>query len=118
MIWRPPKSTRTDTLLPYTTLFRSAGHSGAEGGDAYCAWPGGPASPARSGTRHLTGDVAMSMFMSRQKIAEALRGRDVPRLLTRPAMDRLIAYAAGAMPERTVARITHDLVEAERKSVV
>src|SRR3546814_2454567 len=24
MIRRPPKSTRTDTLLPYTTLFRSA----------------------------------------------------------------------------------------------
>src|SRR3546814_20976827 len=31
MIRRPPRSTRTDTLLPYTTLFRSlaaiAGHS-------------------------------------------------------------------------------------------
>src|SRR3546814_10251527 len=25
MIRRPPRSTRTDTLLPYTTLFRSAG---------------------------------------------------------------------------------------------
>src|SRR3546814_10719231 len=23
---RPPRSTRTDTLFPYTTLFRSAGH--------------------------------------------------------------------------------------------
>src|SRR3546814_9155302 len=29
MIRRPPRSTRTDTLLPYTTLFRSA-----EAGDA------------------------------------------------------------------------------------
>src|SRR3546814_10423466 len=26
MIRRPPKSTRTDTLFPYTTLFRSFGH--------------------------------------------------------------------------------------------
>src|SRR3546814_18138214 len=26
MIRRPPKSTRTDTLFPYTTLFRSTGH--------------------------------------------------------------------------------------------
>src|SRR3546814_4956361 len=26
MIRRPPKSTRTDTLFPYTTLFRSARH--------------------------------------------------------------------------------------------
>src|SRR3546814_1763141 len=31
MIRRPPRSTRTDTLFPYTTLFRSAGH--AFGGD-------------------------------------------------------------------------------------
>src|SRR3546814_1654908 len=26
MILRPPRSTRTDTLFPYTTLFRSAEH--------------------------------------------------------------------------------------------
>src|SRR3546814_9130974 len=26
MIRRPPRSTRTDTLFPYTTLFRSGGH--------------------------------------------------------------------------------------------
>src|SRR3546814_11181983 len=30
MIRRPPRSTRTDTLFPYTTLFRSA-HSAAQG---------------------------------------------------------------------------------------
>src|SRR3546814_15004999 len=28
MIRRPPRSTRTDTLFPYTTLFRSAGRVG------------------------------------------------------------------------------------------
>src|SRR3546814_6784880 len=27
---RPPRSTRTDTLLPYTTLFRSAGTAGVD----------------------------------------------------------------------------------------
>src|SRR3546814_20878694 len=36
MIRRPPRSTRTDTLFPYTTLFRSAGRAaprlGARGG--------------------------------------------------------------------------------------
>src|SRR3546814_19451579 len=31
MIRRPPRSTRTDTLFPYTTLFRS-GHLGAQRG--------------------------------------------------------------------------------------
>src|SRR3546814_10745598 len=29
MIRRPPRSTRTDTLFPYTTLFRSLGHRSA-----------------------------------------------------------------------------------------
>src|SRR3546814_5208003 len=29
MIRRPPRSTRTDTLFPYTTLFRSGGVGGA-----------------------------------------------------------------------------------------
>src|SRR3546814_543713 len=35
MIRRPPRSTRTDTLFPYTTLFRSHGASGAEALSAY-----------------------------------------------------------------------------------
>src|SRR3546814_9924126 len=30
MIRRPPRSTRTDTLFPYTTLFRSAERSGPD----------------------------------------------------------------------------------------
>src|SRR3546814_18947505 len=33
MIRRPPRSTRTDTLFPYTTLFRSFFWRGAEGVD-------------------------------------------------------------------------------------
>src|SRR3546814_1279472 len=32
MIRRPPRSTRTDTLFPYTTLFRSPQHSDAPSG--------------------------------------------------------------------------------------
>src|SRR3546814_19343652 len=34
MIRRPPRSTRTDTLFPYTTLFRSCRALGEQGG--YC----------------------------------------------------------------------------------
>src|SRR3546814_5179382 len=37
MIRRPPRSTRTDTLFPYTTLFRSAGRCGRPCG---LAWRG------------------------------------------------------------------------------
>src|SRR3546814_14656974 len=46
MIRRPPRSTRTDTLFPYTTLFRSvagaAGQNPAIGEhQRHCAEPGG-----------------------------------------------------------------------------
>src|SRR3546814_13237289 len=34
MIRRPPRSTRTDTLFPYTTLFRSSGHQFDHGREA------------------------------------------------------------------------------------
>src|SRR3546814_2153846 len=36
MIRRPPRSTRTDTLVPYTTLFRS-GTGTQEGGASSCS---------------------------------------------------------------------------------
>src|SRR3546814_20047150 len=36
MIRRPPRSTRTDTLFPYTTLFRSGIHAAA---DTEYGWP-------------------------------------------------------------------------------
>src|SRR3546814_17718529 len=35
---RPPRSTRTDTLLPYTTLFRSAGAPRLIGGNMSGVW--------------------------------------------------------------------------------
>src|SRR3546814_19701940 len=39
MIRRPPRSTRTDTLFPYTTLFRSGDK--LEGGGHEMSWSGG-----------------------------------------------------------------------------
>src|SRR3546814_16463907 len=39
MIRRPPRSTRTDTLFPYTTLFRSCGYLG-QNGDVRTCCPG------------------------------------------------------------------------------
>src|SRR3546814_6847726 len=41
MIRRPPRSTRTDTLFPYTTLFRSGRRRGLRRGDqGRWLWPG------------------------------------------------------------------------------
>src|SRR3546814_20136087 len=45
MIRRPPRSTRTDTLFPYTTLFRSAPRRAAD--PTGCPRPRGPSVLAR-----------------------------------------------------------------------
>src|SRR3546814_4916370 len=38
MIRRPPRSTRTDTLFPYTTLFRSLAEQGLNNGQYWLAF--------------------------------------------------------------------------------
>src|SRR3546814_9253855 len=64
MIRRPPRSTRTDTLFPYTTLFRSALHGAAvrarfrtgEAADSRAALP------RAAGAGRPTGAVARSRW--------------------------------------------------------
>src|SRR3546814_1211930 len=57
MIRRPPRSTRTDTLFPYTTLFRSQmGHNRTARADLHVARPGWRVAAHRVGaTGYLCG---------------------------------------------------------------
>src|SRR3546814_13503181 len=48
MIRRPPRSTRTDTLFPYTTLFRSVKKYGARTARSHVGAPALPERPNRS----------------------------------------------------------------------
>src|SRR3546814_12592050 len=56
MIRRPPRSTRTDTLFPYTTLFRSHGDPGLPDGGACCM--------LRCGSLRAPGTKAWGAFAS------------------------------------------------------
>src|SRR3546814_3369859 len=78
MLRRPPRSTRTDTLFPYTTLFRShrsgslstarlAGESGRE----VFALPGSIHNPKARGCHRLLRDGA-ALVESAQEVVEAL----------------------------------------------
>src|SRR3546814_1507354 len=72
MIRRPPRSTRTDTLFPYTTLFRSGDH-GFAGGDESGDHDAGPrrniAQPA-----HLRAGVQFD-----RRVPDGLWRRGLPR---------------------------------------
>src|SRR3546814_4628818 len=74
MIRRPPRSTRTDTLLPYTTLFRSDRH---RGGDA--------AGNARSGRGDAAPELrARHSGLARHQPADRLSGHTRRTLYAAP----------------------------------
>src|SRR3546814_8924818 len=58
MIRRPPRSTRTDTLFPYTTLFRS--HRGAREA---------PQVAVRDPVRERLDEAAFEQFLARRRVA-------------------------------------------------
>src|SRR3546814_6543339 len=85
MIRRPPRATRTDTLFPYTTLFRS--------GDARCGTHG-PASPrfgagraaaATTGIARIEGQGARRAAGKPRRVlalaGSCIRGADADRLV-------------------------------------
>src|SRR3546814_15738534 len=81
MIRRPPRSTRTDTLFPYTTLFRSAV------GDQF---PLSGRRPYRDGRLYIDAEAARRAYPHRQPLCHGVcRGaRLLPAILTderRPA---------------------------------
>src|SRR3546814_950336 len=79
MIRRPPRSTRTDTVFPYTTLFRSVAIVGEEGGvdQRRSAWIGRSERhfPRALGAQHA--DVAAKpMRLDRDAAVILQRGDD------------------------------------------
>src|SRR3546814_1966213 len=91
MIRRPPRSTRTDTLFPYTTLFRSPDDLRRDrdfSRDALCAVP------------HVS-PVARRLSLVAVRIA---RARDIAPLFQPVRGDRIHAAAARARDERLGAK--------------
>src|SRR3546814_16442721 len=110
MIRRPPRSTRTDTLFPYTTLFRSAkraviaqsAHLSRSGYRSGARRVGGSGSyPAIAGTRHR------DKRRGGKKV-----GRHVPRIYSRhreptrirQGGSRITTYTDGRSEERRVGK--------------
>src|SRR3546814_3445778 len=58
MIRRPPRSTRTDTLFPYTTLFRSGAASGGPSLIGLGKEARGPLSPGNDNSRAVARSAA------------------------------------------------------------
>src|SRR3546814_2777319 len=75
MIRRPPRSTRTDTLFPYTTLFRSrARRAAGRTGLGWTAWPRRAASSRRcsDGSAVMRSEEHTSELQSLMRISYAV----------------------------------------------
>src|SRR3546814_17902595 len=79
MIRRPPRSTRTDTLFPYTTLFRSDRSPWDEAGPGWCemgdvqATAGGRSSSVSRGCRPVSSVASLSSSRHPRPRAEGPR---------------------------------------------
>src|SRR3546814_8261505 len=117
MIRRPPRSTRTDTLFPYTTLFRSsAGGGSASRGDLRRRMNRRGASPR--GAEGYKGYTTSPLFRLLPRVVRAGHGGSVGEAPTR--IDRPIQRAVGIMAWirgcRTVKRTTRESRSEERTS--
>src|SRR3546814_1961303 len=98
MIRRPPRSTRTDTLFPYTTLFRSCTEvSGTRQRNLHLRKTM-PVEMAAQGRQELFGidaddeaDLAMRRRLARDRVDRRLRiaGLEGQHVETAPAVDAL-----------------------------
>src|SRR3546814_9032511 len=77
MIRRPPRSTRTDTRLPYTTLFRSLEQLGAEAALLALADAG---LTVRDVQAIYCGSALQAISMPGQRILRQIGGRGMPIL--------------------------------------
>src|SRR3546814_17074785 len=76
MIRRPPRSTRTDTLFPYTTLFRSAGYRSQAEQNALVKQ--GVTSSKRSSHTYNNGvDLSIGSAKSAEEIRKRLGARGI-----------------------------------------
>src|SRR3546814_10503060 len=106
MIRRPPRSTRTDTLFPYTTRFRSRPSKGkpeAWASRSRTVAPGGPAASSRttiSSSTAISTALAVRSFVTD---ASAKRRPPSPTEATRPSRWRhpTAAWATGQLATRS-----------------
>src|SRR3546814_20028582 len=104
MIRRPPRSTRTDTLFPYTTLFRSAlvaeiyskAVSPDDGGLVACYFLVQDLDPADAERAMLFFSSQASLLIDTTKLVEDA-GAEFPALVTIRYSNSIPAYMATAL---------------------
>src|SRR3546814_16608206 len=103
MLRRPPRSTRTDTLCPYTTLFRSVAAQ-ALGGVEVVAGAGDEGDRAMSGVDHVPHHLARTTVVVDPHRAQAALPRTAAEAAVHPPRQHagaaVVVHHAGLPAER------------------
>src|SRR3546814_16338168 len=103
MIRRPPRSTRTDTLFPYTTLFRSTGRRSAMRGVSVRPWfplPSLTGDAAAKATAHRTNCAIIALRRDRRGKDRAAEILFEPIAHIGPQLADLVEIGRGSCRER------------------
>src|SRR3546814_2149322 len=95
MIRLPPRSTRTDTLFPYTTLFRSPDRRGDQSGQ----FRRSAVQPARRGRRHQLADLFAIGRLHGSRVRSEEHTSELQSLMR-------ISYAVFCLKKKTTTEIT------------
>src|SRR3546814_8639577 len=101
MVRRPPRSTRTDTLLPYTTLFRAAQHLG----DGEAALEGNDLDPPAQAGGNIHGQARGMDIALDRRFAAAY-----------PGLGARIACGSRAEPEASTVHRRHPRTSSPRRA--
>src|SRR3546814_5983497 len=107
MIRRPPRSTRADTLFPYTTLFRSVERIGAQKAESWglihkCVSDDTLMDEARALAARLAGGPTLALGQMRENLLRALQS-DYPSALHQEAIGQWKAGDSGDAMEGAMA---------------
>src|SRR3546814_8464662 len=107
MIRPPPRSTRTDTLFPYTTLFRSGSLVAASlVAMVHDAQPDGPVTAKTVSENPISVDTAEgSGAVAATEISAAPAAHIVDETAPKPMVERLPSSPTAAMPDRKSTRL-------------
>src|SRR3546814_21051838 len=104
MIRRPPRSTRTDTLFPYTTLFRSTRTTCGWTGSSISGAPGRPEHSDPGSRAHGAVRPGGAGQGVKPTSSDAWKGACGGTNLTLPRASRSMHSASGESPRRQVLR--------------
>src|SRR3546814_17915753 len=115
MIRRPPRSTRTDTLFPYTTLFRSSSFQGSLWSQGILPLDSQQILIEARGQKYIDVDLTESLDWApiRERVKKGIRNSNIMAIAPTATISNIVGVSQSIEPT-----YQNMYVKSDRKSVV